>query len=87
MAGRVAVVTVALDPGREAVHRFVQATGLTVRVLLDGKGEVAAAYRIRAIPTLAVIDGQGLLRYRHEGYPGTATLARELEGLLGEAGT
>lgn len=82
----VVILAPSLDPERAPVERFVASRGLTFTVLLDQQGAVAAAYRIRAIPTLVLIDHRGNIRYRHEGYPGTADLTRELQELIGEAG-
>lgn len=83
---QVVILAVSLDPERAPVEAFVATRGLTFTVLLDQRAEVAQAYRIRAIPTLVLIDRQGNIRYRHEGYPGTTTLTRELQELIGEAG-
>lgn len=83
---QVVVLGVSLDPEIPPVERFVASRGLTFTILLDRQGNVANAYRIRAIPTLVLIDHRGGIRYRHEGYPGTAVLTRELQQLIAEAG-
>lgn len=77
---------IGLDPEKAPVERFVASRGLTFTILLDRRGNVADAYRIRAIPTLVLIDHRGGIRYRHEGYPGTTVLTRELQQLITEAG-
>lgn len=82
---QVVILAPSLDPERAPVERFAAARGLTFTILLDHRGSVATAYGIRAIPTLVLIDHQGNIRYRHEGYPGTATLTRELQQLIAEA--
>lgn len=83
---QIVILAPSLDPERAPVEAFVAARGITFTVLLDRRAEVAQAYRIRAIPTLVLIDRRGNIRYRHEGYPGTATLTRELQELIAEAG-
>lgn len=80
------VLGIGLDPEKPPVQRFVAAQGLTFTVLLDQRGSIATAYHIRAIPTLVLIDHRGNIRYRHEGYPGTTVLTRELQQLITEAG-
>ena len=83
---QIVILALSLDPERAPVEAFVATRGITFTVLLDHRAEVAQAYGVRAIPTLVLIDRQGNIRYRHEGYPGTTTLTRELQELIGEAG-
>jgi hypothetical protein len=47
---------------------------------------VQAQYRVRALPTLFIVDRRGVIRHVHVGYaPGAeATLADEVEALLSE---
>lgn len=83
---QIVILAPSVDLERAPVEAFVSARGLTFTILLDHRAEVAQAYRVRAIPTLVLIDRRGNIRYRHEGYPGTATLIRELQELIAEAG-
>ncbi|WP_051276506.1 TlpA family protein disulfide reductase [Desulfovirgula thermocuniculi] len=53
------------SPG--AVQEFLKENGYTFPVLLDGRGEVAGLYLVRAIPTTFFLDGDGVIRYRHTG--------------------
>jgi thiol-disulfide isomerase/thioredoxin len=55
------------DPKR--VADFIKAMSYTsLHVLLDKDGAVSAAYRVHGIPTMYVIDKEGLLRQKMVGY-------------------
>jgi thiol-disulfide isomerase/thioredoxin len=55
------------DPRR--VAEFINAQSYSgLHVLLDRDGAVSQAYRVYGIPTLFVIDKQGLLRHKFMGY-------------------
>lgn len=86
LGDRVTILAPSLDAERAPVESFVASKGLTLHVLLDPRGTVAGAYGVRVIPTLVLIDRRGTVRFRHQGYPGTETLTRELEELIAEAG-
>ena len=57
-------------------------TPYTATILLDTRGEVAARYQVSGIPQLFVIDPEGRIVYRHDGYGGG--LERSLELILEE---
>jgi cytochrome c biogenesis protein CcmG, thiol:disulfide interchange protein DsbE len=50
---------VALNDSESNVRAFLKKDGLQLPVLLDGPGEIAAAYGISAVPTTVFIDSQG----------------------------
>ncbi|MCJ7795502.1 MAG: TlpA family protein disulfide reductase [Thermoleophilia bacterium] len=50
---------VALNDSESDVRAFLKKEGLQLPVLLDGPGEIAAAYGISAVPTAVFIDPQG----------------------------
>jgi peroxiredoxin len=63
-----AVVTVSTDEDEEAVEAFVRRHGLTLPVLLDPAGRVAAqAYRVSSYPQSFVLDRHGVLLGHYEG--------------------
>jgi thiol-disulfide isomerase/thioredoxin len=47
---------------QNAARAFVEDLELAFPVLLDRRGEVSAAYELRALPTSFFIDGQGIVR-------------------------
>ena len=44
------------------VAKFMQSQGLSLPVLLDGKGNIAVMYNVRAIPTTFFIDRDGIIK-------------------------
>jgi len=50
---------VALNDSESDVRAFLKKRGLQLPVLLDGPGEIAAAYGISVVPTAVFIDPQG----------------------------
>jgi peroxiredoxin len=53
---------------KEKARDFQQKHGLTYPILLDEKGTVAAAYRVKNFPTNAIIDREGKVRYIGAGF-------------------
>lgn len=64
----VAVVAVSVDDNEPALRRFMAETGVSLRVLRDPAGGVADALGVRAMPTLFIVDRDGMLRHRHESF-------------------
>jgi peroxiredoxin len=66
MHGKAVVAAVDASAGEtaEGVSAFVKQKGLTVPVLMDGKGAAADLFGVRVTTTTVVIDGKGILRYR-----------------------
>ena len=63
-----AVVTVSTDEDEEVLREFVTGFGLTLPVLLDPGGRVAAgAYRTTGYPETFVLDRRGVLLRHHVG--------------------
>jgi len=54
----------------DKVRPFVEERGVHFPILL-GDNDIAAAYGVRGIPTLVVIDPEGKIAYRHVGYDPT----------------
>lgn len=82
---RVKILGLALEEDAVAVKDYLRRRGITFPSLLRAF-PVASAYGVRGIPTLVLVDQQGNIRFRHEGYPGTEKIASELETLLREEG-
>ena len=57
----VEILTVNLGEPRKKVDRYVREHALTVKVLLDGRGKVAEAYRVVGLPATMLIDPAGRL--------------------------
>ncbi len=50
---------VALNDKESDIRGFLDNGGWSLPVLIDGPGEIAAAYGISGVPTAVVIDSQG----------------------------
>jgi peroxiredoxin len=55
------VVNIDIQESREKVARFAEKNQLPYRVLLDEKGLVAEAYQIFGVPTMILIDQNGVI--------------------------
>jgi peroxiredoxin len=83
------VLAVSIDAGDEKsvagrVRRFVAELRLTFPALLDVKGEVVRAYRLRGLPTTFLIDRTGVVRAVEIGFRDwtDAESRRKIEALL-----
>jgi cytochrome c biogenesis protein CcmG/thiol:disulfide interchange protein DsbE len=81
----VEIVGISVDRNRALVPPFVERLGLKFPILYGGLGD-QALYKVVALPTLFVVDQEGVIRFRHIGYaPGAEiVLADEVVGLLVE---
>lgn len=77
------VLTVSFSDKRET-QEFVAQGNYTMPMLLDTQEQVKDAYRVFGVPTLVIIDRQGIIRYVHMGIEEMAV--QEVEALLAEAG-
>jgi cytochrome c biogenesis protein CcmG/thiol:disulfide interchange protein DsbE len=63
LAGGLEMVAVNAKETAQTVRDFQETSGMTYRVLLDPKGQVANLYNIKGIPTTYFIDKDGIIRY------------------------
>ena len=61
------ILAINLGEPRAQVAPWVRTRGLTFPVLLDERGAVAGAYRVRATPTVVLVDRRGQLVARTVG--------------------
>lgn len=66
------------DGPREARAWLRQLGDPFVAAMVDGDGRVAADYGVHAVPTTFVIDGEGVVRYRHDGVLTRRALERDV---------
>jgi len=66
----------------EVVRAFAGELGITYPVLIDKHGDVAARYRRRGLPLTVIVDRDGVIRIRHEGYLTAGQLDSYLSRLL-----
>ena len=73
------VLTINLDLRRDTVAYYMSENGYTFPVLLSD-GEVQLAYNVRGIPTLYIIDEEGIVRFYQRGIkPG---LKKKMSGTI-----
>jgi thiol-disulfide isomerase/thioredoxin len=64
----VVLIAVNAREGRDIAERFVAGGGYTFPVALDLDGSVESVYARRGLPTLVIIDRQGIIRKVHVGF-------------------
>lgn len=52
----------------EEVHAYLLENSLQMPVVFDEKNQLAALYKINAVPTSLFIDSDGMIRYIEQGY-------------------
>jgi cytochrome c biogenesis protein CcmG, thiol:disulfide interchange protein DsbE len=62
------VIAVNLDMDRADADKFLERFRPTFEVRFDPKGELAALYKVRAMPSSVLIDRHGVTRFTHEGF-------------------
>ncbi|HEX6834995.1 MAG TPA: TlpA disulfide reductase family protein, partial [Polyangia bacterium] len=72
----VVVVAVNIDKQKENAERMVKQLGVSLPVLLDPAGSVAATYDLPKMPTSFLVDKKGIVRFVHEGFEGSADVDR-----------
>ncbi len=80
------VVAINMDADRADADKFLHQFQPTFDVRFDPKGEVAAFYKVKGMPTSVLIDRHGVARFTHVGFrpaDGSAYEA-QLRLLLGE---
>jgi thiol-disulfide isomerase/thioredoxin len=80
------VLAVNVDERRRDADAFLARRSPALTVLFDPKGASPAAFNVRAMPTSALIDRTGTIRFTHEGYSNKTLddYRRELATLLAE---
>src|SRR5262245_47441329 len=63
-----AIVGISEDDEDNGIDRFIEETGVRFPVAWDGDKSLAQRYRINSMPTLFIIDKNGLVRYVHQGF-------------------
>jgi len=69
MAGRpFVIVAVSADPDEAAWRKFIAESGDEWPQYRDEDGRVRAAYAVKAYPTYVIVDHEGIVRWRKEGW-------------------
>jgi peroxiredoxin len=75
------VLAIDIQETQEAVQAFAEDVRMTFPVLLDSRGQVASAYRIRGLPTSLFIDAEGVIQVVRIGPVDEALLEQYLTQL------
>lgn len=62
------VIGICVDGSVTTIERFMQEASITFPILLDPDGKAADAYRLTGLPVSYILDRNGIVRYRHEGF-------------------
>jgi len=81
-----AVLAISVDENRAKAVEFLKVREPSLVYLHDADKSAAGAYDPGGMPSLALIDKRGVLRYRHDGYTERdfGTIAAEIRSLLEE---
>ena len=71
------------DTGK--IQAYLKQAGLKIQVPLDKDGSIAGLYKVRGIPTMAIVDKQGIVREVHVGSSPNlkAVLTKALDKIVG----
>jgi peroxiredoxin len=62
------VLGISEDDEDDGIDRFIEETGAHFPIAWDGDKTLAQRYRINSMPTLFIIDKNGLVRFVHQGF-------------------
>ncbi len=74
------MIWVAVD-GRQREQTRQLMGDLSFPVVTDFNGEASSQFQVTVVPTLVLLDENGVIQHRYQGYPGSATLLRHYRGL------
>jgi peroxiredoxin len=82
-----AVIGINVDASTARVAAFLRKAPLKYAILVDSKGETAEAYRLSGLPTIFIIDREGVVKHRHSGYEKEflGIYDKEIQELLNQA--
>jgi peroxiredoxin len=67
-ASRVAVLAISEDEDESGIDAFAAEAGVRFPIVWDGDKALAQSYRLGSMPTLFIIDKNGLIRFVHAGF-------------------
>jgi len=74
------IVAVNLDANKDIIkaRRTIAQLGSGFLQLYDERGEAGRKYNVTAIPRMFIIDGNGRIRFEHQGFNDISTIENEL---------
>ncbi len=76
------VVAINSQEDRSIVSSFMRRGGYAVETLIDARGEVSEAYRIKSVPTFYFIDHEGVVRSIYTGLLSERAIGDRAESIL-----
>lgn len=83
--GRIVIISLSIDPNFDSptvLSDYARSYGASWTWARDTTG-IRAGYAVSATPTIAIIDRDGYIQFRHVGVADATTLVAEVESLLG----
>jgi len=83
---KVEILSISVQGGKgmdQLLQSFAESYNVKWRIAIDVEG-AQFKYRITMIPTIIMIDGDGYVRFRHEGVAEAITVVHEIRTILGE---
>lgn len=78
------IVAVSVDGARKSEFDRRTGGGVPFPVLLDGGGRTSRRYAVHHVPTVVIVDPDGIVRFTAYGYPGNQVILRELRKVASE---
>ena len=72
------IVAVSVDGARRTEFDRCTGGGAPFPVLLDGGGRTSRLYNVHHVPTVVIVDPDGVVRFTAYGYPGNQVILHEL---------
>lgn len=81
---KVVVISVSIDPASDTIEKLKQyASDNSIDwIIVRDTAKVAGKYGVSAIPTIFIIDQEGIIRYAHVGVTSSSILLSEIEALI-----
>lgn len=83
---KVEILSISVQGGKgmdQLLQSFAESYNVKWSIAIDVEG-AQFKYRITMIPTIIMIDGDGYVRFRHEGVAEAITVVHEIRTILGE---
>lgn len=83
---KVEILSISVQGGKgmdQLLQSFAESYNVKWRIAIDVEG-AQFKYRLTMIPTVIMIDGDGYVRFRHEGVAESPTIVHEIRTILGE---
>ncbi len=78
----VVILSIDVAESKQKVQSYVSKEEVDWIVLLDKKGDAARAYKVKAIPTIVIIDKEGRVREKFIGVTSAEALLTTIESII-----